>query len=236
MPAAKAEPLYHIESIEKGQFDYVDLPVEVIRNNCGSAVKDCKSCTSDIGYLYLDTTAHATAKLNEQLRKSAGDWPTCAAAVHATGSDAELYTSLVHEDEPLMVSQTLASIRSFYWARPLGGNGSCHGGTQYKLFNLTSGKQYFLMDLIDASHTKDYLQLASSSLAKEQHTGVDTEQFIQYMLKKTDAIPVFIREGKLYANVGEVYPYISCAAGQDFPVEIPREWVTDALVIDGLAR
>ena len=119
-----------------------------------------------------------------------------------------------------------------------GANGSCHTRNKYLNFDLASGRQYRLPDIL---RSDAFPRIRQDILA---HFRKDSEIPLDLLTDLLDrdfwAMGVFIKDHKLYVDMGNYLK--SCVDGPFFPVEIdpsyidqtrPPYWLNEAL---GMAR
>lgn len=146
------------------------------------------TCESDVEYIQLvpATRNSAVNSINHQLRLHAS-------TVKCQYLDAR---DSVHE-KVTHLSRHFVSVVEEFWSQQIDTGGSCHGSSTVHTFDLTSGREYTLADLISPSSLSRLRSSLPASLVAEQNRQVNEQRYETF---KADATAEMINRYKPYVE------------------------------------
>lgn len=199
-------------------------------------------CDSDIEYVRIVSGVDVQVKtaLNRQL-KAYSDSAGCK-YLDAIDSVTERVS---------YVSSRFLSIEEHSVSLAYKAGGSCHARSLVHTFDLRSGKEYLLGDVISSSSLSAVRAMLPEAIVREferHHEGgsvaespEDRKEHLESARKAVESLsdrdilnePVFLKNQHVAVNV-EGY-YFSCAAGEFWPAEIPMDLITLPALHDELS-
>jgi len=188
------------------------------------------TCEEKIGYFEFSGKPKGLDKINktekENSKKLSCNWEM---------------SSIDHLSQFGFANLQLASVAIYEVEYGLGAGGSCHGHHKMKTYDAETGSQYILQNIIKTEYIsklndallKDFMaRYAENNIneitddkEKKEHLE-NIKKSVQKYLKETSVIEqgFVVENGKVYTNIDNFL--FSCAEGNFFPVEVPKEFIT----------
>jgi len=165
-------PGYSSLILAKGKVAYRLKPSDRIASDqyCSDGV--C-TCDSDIQYIQI----HAPTPVNSFLKNEA-------ARTRCRYAD---LNSITHQSVT-SISRNLVSVISHFFSLPLGAGGSCHSGAQVHTFNLRTGREYILTDIVDPSALFQIRAALPASIVAEHYKQEDKRAAEAWQEEKAHSI------------------------------------------------
>lgn len=220
IPAQSAD-LFEIRTLEAGSRNLA-LPPEQ-RNDLmvleGQAPEQVV-CESDVRYPVLTGTDEHIKHVNKAFLNLA-EGSRCSS----------YYTVATLSPEVIEQSGTIISVLFHQMLYPWGGNGSCHGRWVPMVFDLQSGQQLSLKDVLDET---DYPAVRKYVLSELESFSIDDRKIDSYMLsdmairldKELTGFGFYIQNGHVYIELNSFL--LSCADGNHLPVRLPSRFIREA--------
>jgi hypothetical protein len=148
------------------------------------------------------------------------------------------------------LSSRFVSVVVRSYSQLLGTGGGCHGSSAVHTYDLRSGKEYVLADIVSKSSLRGLRATMPASIVAERNrrmdeTYVEPKEDLEQDLKRTrealasesdadlTAEKIFVEKDRVFINVRGYY--FSCAGGDFHPAEIPRPLITSRSIRRELA-
>jgi hypothetical protein len=230
--APPSPPAYESVVLSEGDIHF-DLDPADREEYASLCPRNICTCKSDIQYLRLLLPSHSIARdsINRQLKSHASD-------CHYLDAVASLEQEVTH------LSTRVVSVVERSYSQQLGTGGSCHGSSAVHTFDLNTGKEYRLEDIIDKASLGSLRKTLPDSIVTERNRRMNDdsvephEDFQRDLKVAREALEsigdsqlmestFFVENERVFIDVAGYY--FGCVGGIFHPAEIPASQITPSM-------